>query len=211
MLCRQEPRLTGQKYSNGSEGIAMPSSPTGRGWYVAYTRPRQEYIAELNLSRQAFETYLPRYKKFKKAPSAARRTGADAPAHGVTAESAVPAIYEPMFPRYLFFRPSDPRQSIAAARSSRGVSSIVGFGAELACVDSEVLLAIRALEEERNNAPLHAVSPFQPGTRVRLRNSALDGLEGLVHAVSAKRVFVLMELLGRQQMIRAEHGQIEQA
>jgi transcriptional antiterminator RfaH len=177
---------------------------------VAYTRPRQEHIAELNLSRQAFEIYLPLFKKLKKAPAAAA-AGAAMHEHGADANDTVLAAYEPMFPRYLFFRPSNPKQSIAAARSSRGVSSLVAFGSELACVSPEVVRVIRALEEQRNKAQLHAISPFQPGTRVRLRNSALNGLEGLVHTVSAKRVFVLMELLGQQQMIGAEHGQIELA
>jgi transcriptional antiterminator RfaH len=207
VLCEQDPRLASRLYSNDGEEETLPSSANERGWYVAYTRPRQEYVAESNLSRQAFETYLPLYKKLKKARAGARRTAE----HGAVAEEGILASHEPMFPRYLFFRPSCPKQSIAAARSSRGVSSLVAFGAQLACVTPEVMQTIRAFEERRNSARLDAISPFQPGTRVRLRDSALHGLEGLVHAVTSKRVLVLMELLGQQHIIKVEHDRVEHA
>jgi transcriptional antiterminator RfaH len=88
---------------------------------------------------------------------------------------------------------------------------VVTFGPRLASVAPDVMRAIRAFEERRNSAGMDEVSPYQPGTRVRLRDPALHGLEGLVHAVSSKRVFVLMELLGQQHIIKAEHHQIEQA
>lgn len=41
-------------------------APPPDRWYLAYTKPRQEQIAQVNLEQQAFEAYLPLYKKFKK-------------------------------------------------------------------------------------------------------------------------------------------------
>ena len=35
-------------------------------WYLAYTKPRQEDLARVNLEQQGFESYLPLYKKFRK-------------------------------------------------------------------------------------------------------------------------------------------------
>jgi transcriptional antiterminator RfaH len=35
-------------------------------WYLAYTKPRLEEVAQVNLRQQSFEVYLPLYKKFKK-------------------------------------------------------------------------------------------------------------------------------------------------
>jgi len=43
----------------------LESTPSDR-WYLAYTKPREERIAEANLQQQDFEVYLPLYKKFKK-------------------------------------------------------------------------------------------------------------------------------------------------
>ena len=49
-----------------------------RSWYVVYTHPREEALAEENLKRQGFEVYWPRYKKRAShaapGPGGARRT-----------------------------------------------------------------------------------------------------------------------------------------
>jgi transcriptional antiterminator RfaH len=44
----------------------MTSSEVENHWFVAYTKPRAEDIARVNLMQQGFEVYLPLYKKFKK-------------------------------------------------------------------------------------------------------------------------------------------------
>ncbi len=167
-------------------------------WHVAYTKPRQEDIAKINLERQGFEVYLPLFKTFKKP-----RKGGDASQAGVL------LIHEPMFPRYVFFKPKSATQSLGTLRSTRGVASVVMFGATFAHIPLELLQSIRAAEQLRNDAGLDQVSPFQPGSRVRLSDPALAGLEGLVQEVSAKRVVLLLEILGRQKTLKVSFGQIE--
>lgn len=162
-------------------------------WYVAYTQPRREEIAAANLVQQGFEAYLPLYKTFKKSPA-----------------GSLP-VFEPMFPRYVFFRPGKVSQSISGARSTRGVSFVLSFGFNPAVLKPEELRMIRACEGERNRADLGAISPFQTGLQVRLRNCGLRGLEGLVQSVSAERVTLLIELLGRQKTVSVEHHQLELA
>lgn len=163
------------------------------GWYVAYTQPKREQLATANLAQQGFEAYLPRYKTFKKSPA------------------GVLPVFEPMFPRYLFFRPGNARQSISGARSTRGISFILSFGFNPAVLKPEHLLAIQVWEAERNRADMGEISPFQPGLQVRLRHCGLRGLEGLVQSVSSQRVAVLIELLGRQKTVSVEHHQLELA
>jgi transcriptional antiterminator RfaH len=114
-----------------------------------------------------------------------------------------------MFPRYLFFRPSNPKQSIAAARSSRGVSHVVSFGSKLAQASTSLLQIIREVENQRNSLERDALSPFQPGALVRLRDNPLAGMEGVIHAVGSKRVLLLMEVLGRSKLVKVKPGQIE--
>ncbi len=166
----------------------------GKGdWYVVYTQPKREQVALCNLEQQGFEAYLPQYKTFKKSPV------------------GVLAAFEPMFPRYVFFRPGHAGHSISGARSTRGVAFVLSFGFNPALLKPEQLLAIRACESERNRADLAEVSPFPPGLQVRLRHCSLQGLEGLVKSVSAKRVTLLLELLGRQTTVNVEHHQLELA
>ena len=171
-------------------------TPTGieadeRVWFVAYTKPRQEEVAQFNLQLQGFEVYLPWYKTFHKSPN------------GLTPN------WQPMFPRYIFFRPGNARQSISSARSTRGVSFVLSFGSISAVLKPHELQAIQAIENERNHAEFVDLSVLQTGLQVRLQNCGLHGLEGLVQAVSAKRVTLLIELLGRQKTVELEHHQVE--
>jgi transcriptional antiterminator RfaH len=160
-------------------------------WYLVYTKPKQESIALLNLQQQGFHVYLPLYKRFKSSPTSGHLG------------------FEAMFPRYVFFRPASAAQSISSARSTRGVTSIVRFGFEPAVVSDATVQAIQQFEQQRNNADLADISPLQPGTPVRFKNSALKGMQGLVKSVSSKRVAVLMELLGQDQLVHVNHSQLE--
>src|SRR5690606_7210496 len=67
-------------------------------WYVAYTEARKETVAQVNLERQRFLVYLPLYKMIRK--------------RSAPTEAGPVETFEPMFPRYLFFRPSSQQQSI---------------------------------------------------------------------------------------------------
>lgn len=150
-------------------------------WYLAYTEPRREAVAKEQLDRQDYETYLPLYGRI-----------------------------EPMFPRYLFFRPSRASQSIAPVRSTRGIQAIVRFGNVYARVEPELIGAIREQESRQAQAARHGRRP-QPGQRVRVLSDVpmLAGLEGLVHSSAERRVIVLMEILGRQTPVRLPAGHLE--
>ena len=177
-----------------TEPTEQPAADTPP-WYLAYTKPQQEHMAHEQLARQGYQTYLPRCKSF---PSPARRN------------SAVDSLVDvPMFPRYVFFRPGSARQGVSAARSTRGVCSLVSFGNGPAAVDPELITSIQDLEQQRNQTELKTLSPFQPGTRVRLRRPGLKGLQGLVLSVTNERVTLLLDLLGRQQMVTVEHAMLE--
>lgn len=162
-----------------------------KGWYVAYTQPQREQLAQVNLVLQGFEVYLCQYKTFKKSPG------------------GVAAAWQPMFPRYIFFRPAHAGQSISVVRSTRGIAFVLRFGLTPALLKPEELRLIKALESAQNQADAGQDSPFQPGLKVRLQNCGLSGLEGLVHSVSSKRVTLLIELLGREKKVQLDHHQAE--
>jgi transcriptional antiterminator RfaH len=162
-------------------------------WLVAYTKPRLEQVALQNLERQHFETYLPLYKKFKN-----------------TETGPVPVL-EPMFPRYIFFRPSTPQQSIETVRSTKGISHIVRFGFELGIVSADMVASFREFEVSQNQATLQEMSNFKVGQKVILKHVALGAFEGLIQSVSKKRVAVLLEIMGRETLVQMEHHQIEAA
>ena len=162
-------------------------------WLVAYTKPRLEQVALQNLERQAFEVYLPLYKKFKK-----------------TETGSVP-VFEPMFPRYIFFRPGKEGQSIESVRSTKGISNVVKFGYEPGVVSAQLVSAIRDFEATQNQATLEEMSNLKAGQKVKLKHVALGNMEGLVQSVSKKRVSVLLEILGRSTVVQLDHHQLETA
>jgi transcriptional antiterminator RfaH len=174
-----------------SDTLASIENAAQKRWYLAYTKPRQEQIALLNLEQQAFETYLPLYKKFKKT------------------EQGPVAQFEPMFPRYILFRPSKPEQSISVVRNTKGIATIVRFGFEPALINDELVQRIRLLEEDRNHATLLELSNLKAGQTVRLKHTALGGIEAIIQSVSSKRVAVLLEILGRPTVVQVEHYQVE--
>ncbi|MBV6272631.1 transcriptional activator RfaH [Alcaligenaceae bacterium CGII-47] len=171
--------------------------PSDLFWYVVHTKPRQEALAVENLRRQEFEVYLPMFKTFK----VPRRGRVKKPGDVMTG-------VEPMFPRYLFLRPARATQSLSTVRSTLGVSRLVMFGAQPATIRQALLDDIRTAEALRDQADISEVSPYQPGMTVRLQNPAFASVQALVQAVSVDRVTLLLEILGRPQLLNVDFSQI---
>jgi transcriptional antiterminator RfaH len=162
-------------------------------WYLAYTRPRMEQTALVNLERQGFEAYLPLFKTCRR-----------------TSEGLQPG-FEAMFPRYVFLRAANRRQSLGTIASTRGVCCLVRFGGEAAQVRPQTLEQIKEFERQRNQIELDGISPIQPGARVRMRRGSFKGIEGLVVAVARQRVTFLLEMLGREQQVTVAHSELDLA
>ena len=79
---------------------------------MVYTKPRQERLAEQNLVRQRYETWLPTIGKWT------RR------AAGWACEA------QPMFPRYLFLRTTDAQQSLAPVLAEEIVDALRRLAAQ---------------------------------------------------------------------------------
>ena len=173
----------------------LPSLVNGdidnQDWFVAYTQPQREQLARINLELQGFEAYLCEIKIFRNSPNGLLES------------------WEPMFPRYIFFRPGHAGQSFSAACSTRGISHVLRFGINPAILKAEEFRAIKALESSQNQVDIKQASAFQAGAKVRLQNCGLNGLEALVYSVSKKRITLLIELLGSQKKLELKHHQLK--
>ncbi len=149
-------------------------------WFVVYTKPRSEALAEEHLRRQGFTTYLPRLCQ----PQHVR---------GVWRE-----VINPLFPRYLFVRLRPGVQDISPLRSTRGVTTLVRFGDRLARMPPGMVEALRACEDPHSGVHTAARALFATGDPVRIMQGAFAGLEGVFHAASGEeRVIILLRILGR--------------
>ncbi len=158
-------------------------------WYLAYTKPKGETLAQEHLLRQGYLVQLPLVRRV------ARRK----------------ISVEPLFPRYIFFQPASPQQSLSPVRSTQGVSTIVRFGMELATLSDERCEAIVAYAQSQREGGVETlldVQGIRVGQKVLVTSGAFVGLEGLVSMVAKDRVVLLMSLLGKEQTLGFEPIQI---
>lgn len=157
-----------------------------RRWYLIHTKPSSETLAQENLRRQGYETYLPRLmRSFHRGGCLLDRVMA-------------------LFPRYLFLRLSEGHQALGPVRSSIGVTSVVRFGSTYAVVPDELIQDLRARADPASG--LHRwvhVRSLRPGAKVNVTRGSFKGLEGVFEReAGADRVVVLLSLLGHDVSVR---------
>lgn len=153
-------------------------------WYVVYTHPRSELLAQAHLERQGFTGYCPRIGATRRH---ARRTE---------------RVSVPLFPRYLFVNLDREGCRWLAVRSTIGVHSLVSRGAEPLPLPSHIMDQIRSREDDDGLIRLNDsgdVRCWAAGTPVRIEGGAFADCTGLFqHMSDQDRVVVLLDLLGRR-------------
>lgn len=170
------------------------SEPTPQ-WYLIHTKPLAERLAQVNLERQGYRTYLPRVRHSRSWPGGR--------------EPAVAAL----FPRYLFLQLSIGPQSLQPIHSTIGVSNIVRFGMRCATVRDEVIEELRSRADPLTG--LHILRPiarFARGTRVRITAGPFCGVDGIFEREEgAERVTILLALLGEERPLQFPSELVERA
>lgn len=151
-----------------------------RNWYIVRTHARAEAKAVLNLERQGFSTYMPRYLKRRRH---ARRV------------EIVPA---PLFPRYLFVAIDIASQRWRSIQSTFGVAQLVCNGDDPSAVSAAIVQELRQREDDRGFVQL-ARRGFARGEKVRVVEGVFSACLGLFEGMTDnERVTVLLDLLGRK-------------
>jgi len=150
-------------------------------WYVVHTQAQSEDRADLNLRRQGFTTYLPRYLRARRH---ARRTE---------------MVVRPLFPRYLFVAMDIARDRWRAVQSTFGVSNLVVVGSDPVPLPDGVVEEIRAREGVEGLVRLGLPPGVKPGSPVRLIDGVFAEYRGVLERLADdRRVTVLLNLLGRE-------------
>ena len=162
-----------------------------KSWYLIYTKPRQECIAQENLGQQGYSCYLPMIKRF------ARRRGKIYP------------VIEPLFPRYMFICLNNTTDDWSPIRSTVGVSTLVRFGQFPAVVPDELVDYLMSRDNEECVQVLQ-IRKYRKGDAIRISQGYLEGYEGIfIASTGLERVLVLMRVLGRQTEIGLDARFIE--
>lgn len=164
-------------------------------WFVVYSKPRMESLAELNLRRQSYETYLPLVRLSR------RRRG------------TLQKVIEPLFPRYLFIRMTAKQATLSPITSTRGVSNLVRFGQQVTWASDSLVNELRAEEDPVHGLHVFVEPDLMRGEKVRVLEGALAGFEAIFEASSGDtRVTILMDILGHAtNPITLERGSIARA
>jgi transcription elongation factor/antiterminator RfaH len=158
-------------------------------WYVAYTRPRCEARAQVQLENQGFRTFLPRRQQT------------------VRHARKMTSVLAPFFPRYLFVVLDLTRHRWRSVSSTVGVASLVmqcdlphpvprGI-VETLVASSDALGLLQLRQQLRvGGAVRMAAGPFAE------RLAILDRLD------DSGRVRVLLDILGRQVLVSTGYGSV---
>lgn len=160
-----------------------------RSWYLIYTKPRMEKVAEENLNRQGYETYLPMVTNRRRRNN--RYTN----------------VIEAFFPRYLFICLSSKTDNWSPIRSTLGVSGLVRFGGMPAAVPQELVIVLQSNENELGHQETRS-KEIKTGDKVEIIDGPFSGYQGIYcKKKSAERVTILLDIIGKQSAITiCEHN-----
>jgi transcriptional antiterminator RfaH len=166
----------------------MPSN-----WLLLQVKPRQEMRALENLDRQQAQCYCPLIQVEKL--SRGKRIH----------------VTEALFPGYLFINAQLQQGglSYASIRSSRGVSKIVGFGAEPIKIPESLIQKLKQREIEGLTCTKVGGLP-QTGNKVNIIEGPFKGLQAVYgHTHGQQRAVVLINLLHQQTPTSLTNTQIQ--
>ncbi len=154
-------------------------------WFVVRTHPNGEFKALAHILRQGFDGYLPRYIKRRR--------------HARKTED----VQKPLFRGYVFVGRAPARARWRALNSTVGVSELICHSGQPAPVPDDVIDDIRRHEDESGYVILGEHAGLQKGDRVRITDGSLSDQIGIFDAPSdQQRVFLLLDLLGRQVRVK---------
>jgi len=148
-----------------------------RSWYLVYSKPKKEQLAELNLRAKGIEVFFPRISY---------------PDSG----GKIPHI-APLFPNYLFAKfhlPAHYNQVIWAP----GVRRLVSFGESPYPIDDKLVEFF--LEKTDATGTIAALSTLRAGQNVSINRGPFSGLVGIIQDPpnAKQRVRILLDILARQ-------------
>jgi len=154
-----------------------------RSWYLIYTKPQQENLAQENLERQGYETYLPRIYQTRRRNGRYRKT------------------IEAFFPRYLFINLDTETDNWAPIRSTFGVSKMIRFDGMPAVVPNKLIQALKSIDDE-DGIQRMIQKNIMLGDKVTIIDGPLAGYQGIYQQQkSAERVVVLVDLVGKNTLL----------
>lgn len=178
------------------EALAATRAPlttekTGQRWFVIETAVAKEVTAWVAITELGIGTFYPQLRKIVK--HARKKT----------------EVLRPMFPGYLFAQFDPQREQWISILSARGVKRILGHrGADGETIPQPVPQGlveflrgyVLGLDEAGG---VRLGTTMGEGTEVQMIDGAFAGFAGLVDKDEGKRIWVLLDILGKSNRVSA--------
>lgn len=177
--------LSGIEKMTMLSGFSGCSSEPNARWFAVQTLYRHEKSVFRQLSEDGRESFVPTYRELRKWSDRQK------------------VIETPLFPGYVFVRLGDlPSERVEVLRKP-GVMSFVGNRQENSAIPDAEIENLKHLV--RSGVPYTPCSYLKVGQRVRVRDGALRGLEGILVRVANEDTVVLsVDLVQRSVMVRIQ-------
>jgi len=167
----------------------MSNHDRGTRWFLAQHKPNSHRIAERNLTRQGFRTFLPMQEETKR----------------VRGKFATRS--RPLFQGYLFVA-LDPRQGgWRAINATYGITRLVSLGNEPTPVPLDLVSQLML----RCDASGKLLPPriLKPGDQVTLSKGPFSDFVATIETIAPdKRVWVPIEIMGGETRVAVSAGQL---
>jgi len=167
----------------------MTAQNLSKSWFLAQTKPNSAEIADKNLRRQGFETFLPLED------TTLQRQG-----------KFVTSLH-PLFPGYIFLAFDQSKGPWRTINATRGVTQLVQFGLEPAAVPHDLIS--RLMERCDPSGRLVAKNLPKPGDHVTLTTGPFADFVAEIETIDKdQRAWVLMDLMGSKTRVKANIAQM---
>lgn len=167
----------------------MTYNDRGMSWFLAQLKPNSANIANKNLRRQGFETFLPLEEETR-------------PRNGKFA-----TVMRPLFPGYIFVAFDVAQGLWCAVNSTYGITRLVSFGKEPTAVPLELVSQLMLRCDAKGR--LLPSKLLKSGDQVTLTKGPLANFVAEVEQVEPdRRVWVLMEIMGGQTRVAVRPDQL---
>lgn len=158
-------------------------------WYLVQFKPNSYRIAERNLQRQGFQTFLPMQKMTRR-----------------TSNKFVEEL-RPLFPGYFFVGCQSSDRPWRKINSTMGVSRLVSFGNQPSQVSHELVSSLQKRCDDRGE--LIPFENFVLGSEVTVTSGPFAQFVATVEQLDAdQRVWILLDLMGQKSRVKVHASQL---
>lgn len=159
----------------------METSIGNKCWFALYTKPRQEFKAELQLKASGIEVYLPKITRLKQWSDRKKK------------------VTEPLINSYIFIRSSE-KERLLALEEDAIVRCVFDCGRPAKIPDDQMQNFIDFIKDEEDYFVINGIIK---GAKVLIKDGPFTGVTGIVREEPCgKTVSVSIELLNRTVVAR---------